>query len=118
MIDQSDKPRNKPGEGGADVAANRALGSDCAGGSRQIAGAVYQGSARIVADEGMCGGAARVRGTRIPVWVLEDMRRLGYSDADILSGYPELSADDLVAAWNYVTDHREQIEILLAANDR
>ena len=37
---------------------------------------------------GVCGGDACIAGTRIPVWVLEGFRRLGWTDATILASYP------------------------------
>lgn len=49
----------------------------------------------------ICGGAACIAQTRIPVWVLEQSRRLGMSDADLLGDYPTLRAEDLVNAWDY-----------------
>lgn len=57
----------------------------------------------------VCGGEPRVAGTRISVWVLEQARRLGQSEADLLRLYPALRAEDLVNAWLYVADHRDEI---------
>jgi len=57
----------------------------------------------------VCGGEPRIVRTRIPVWVLERMRQLGLSEADILRSYPTLRAADLVAAWDYVDLHKEEI---------
>jgi len=48
---------------------------------------------------GVAGGAACVVRTRIPVWLLENHRRLGLSEAKILESYPTLRAADLVHAW-------------------
>lgn len=47
---------------------------------------------------GVCGGEPRIVRTRIPVWVLEQARRLGVSEADLLRSYPALRAEDLVNA--------------------
>lgn len=58
---------------------------------------------------GVCGGEACVVRTRIPVWVLEQARRLGSSEADLLRCYPTLRAEDLANAWAYVRSHREEI---------
>lgn len=44
---------------------------------------------------GVCGGAACLLRTRIPVWVLVRARQLGSSDADLLNAYPSLRAEDL-----------------------
>jgi uncharacterized protein (DUF433 family) len=72
---------------------------------------------RIVATPGICGGSARVYGTRIPVWGLEVGRRVGRSDKNLLRAYPALTAADLEAAWRYVDAHREQIEAEIREND-
>lgn len=58
----------------------------------------------------VCGGEARIVRTRIPVWVLEQARRLGTSEADLLRIYPSLRAEDLANAWAYVRSHKDEIE--------
>ncbi|WP_309472815.1 DUF433 domain-containing protein [Nostoc sp. ATCC 53789] len=45
------------------------------------------------------GGEARIAKTRIPVWVLVEASRLGYSDTDLLMSYPTITATDLANAW-------------------
>ena len=60
-------------------------------------------------DPRVCGGSARVAGTRIPVWSLESWRRLGTSDAEILRSYPSLQPSDLSNAWSYVSKHPMEI---------
>jgi uncharacterized protein (DUF433 family) len=59
---------------------------------------------------GVAGGDACIVRTRIPVWALENYRRLGWSEAAILENYPTLRAADLVNAWAYADAHREEIE--------
>lgn len=54
------------------------------------------------------GGDARIAGTRIPVWSLENYRRLGLSEAQILANFPALQAADLVNAWAYVQATRRR----------
>ena len=44
----------------------------------------------IDCDPGVCGGDPCIRGTRIPVWALVQLSRLGTSEADILKCYPTL----------------------------
>ena len=66
---------------------------------------------------GVVGGEARIVRTRIPVWVLENYRRLGWSEARILENYPTLRAADLVNAWAYVDAHREEIEQAIKENE-
>ena len=66
---------------------------------------------------GVCGGDPCIVRTRIPVWVLEQYRRLGASDADLLRAYPALRAADLANAWAYVRAHREEVEQQSRANE-
>lgn len=66
---------------------------------------------------GVCGGAARIVRTRIPVWVLEQARRLGASEAGLLRCYPTLRAEDLANAWSYVRRRRTEIERDIADNE-
>ena len=65
----------------------------------------------------VCGGEARIIRTRIPVWVLEQARRLGVTEADLLRSYPTLRAEDLVNAWAYARAHREEIERQIQDNE-
>jgi uncharacterized protein (DUF433 family) len=43
------------------------------------------------------------------VWLLEEWRRLGVSEADLLADYPSLSPHDLANAWAYVEAHPDEI---------
>ena len=65
----------------------------------------------------VCGGEPCVIRTRIPVWTLEQSRRLGASEADLLRSYPTLRAADLVNAWNYVRAHRQEIDDQIRENE-
>ncbi|MFQ5652077.1 MAG: DUF433 domain-containing protein [bacterium] len=71
----------------------------------------------IESTPGICGGEPRIVRTRIPVWLLEQARRLGAKDADLLRSYPTLRAEDLVHAWAYVHSHREEIEQQIRENE-
>ena len=71
----------------------------------------------IESTPGVCGGAPCIVRTRIPVWVLEQYRRLGASEADLLRSYPTLRAEDLVNAWAYVRSHRDEIEQQIHENE-
>jgi uncharacterized protein (DUF433 family) len=71
----------------------------------------------IESNPGVCGGEPCIVRTRIPVWVLEQARRLGVSEADLLRSYPTLRASDLVNAWSYVSNHRDEIEAQIRANE-
>ena len=74
-------------------------------------------SATIVKTPGVCGGAARIEGTRIPVWQLVEAREAGADEAQILLDYPGLSAPDLVEAWAYAADHAEEIAAEIRRNE-
>ena len=71
----------------------------------------------IESRPGVVGGSPCIARTRIPVWVLEQARRLGLREADILLAYPELRAEDLVNAWAYVRLHREDIDRDIEENE-
>jgi uncharacterized protein (DUF433 family) len=64
------------------------------------------------------GGVPRITSTRIPVWLLEQSRRLGTSDTDLLRDYPTLTVEDLANAWNFVRSHRAEIEAQVEANEK
>lgn len=66
---------------------------------------------------GVCGGAACLVGTRIPVWILEQYRRSGANGAELLRSYPGLRAEDLVHAWACVRSHRNEIEQHIRENE-
>ena len=59
---------------------------------------------------GVCGGSARIARTRIPVWLLVEMRRSGTADGQFFECYPSLNAADLEHAWAYAELHSEEIE--------
>jgi uncharacterized protein (DUF433 family) len=71
----------------------------------------------IDVTEGVSGGAPCISRTRIPVWTLEQARRAGASEAELLRIYAGLRAEDLANSWAYVRAHREQIDAEIQAND-
>ena len=71
----------------------------------------------IESIDGVTGGEPCTAGTRIPVWLLEQARRLGMGDAEILRAYPALRAEDLARAWAYVAGHQEEIEQQIRDNE-
>lgn len=71
----------------------------------------------IDATESVCGGEPCIVRTRIPVWILEQARRLGASEADLLRSYPALRAEDLANAWAYVRSHRNAIDEQIRENE-
>ena len=76
-----------------------------------------EASPGVESTPGVCGGEVCVVRTRIPVWVLEQHRRQGTSEADILRAYPTLRAEDLVNSWAYAHSHQEEIEQLIRENE-
>jgi uncharacterized protein (DUF433 family) len=66
---------------------------------------------------GVCGGSACVAGTRITVWGLVESQRIGYSEADLLTSYPTLSATNLANAWSYAAAFPDEIEAEIAENN-
>ena len=71
----------------------------------------------IESNANVCGGEPCIVRTRIPVWVLEQARRLGTSEADLLQNYPTLRAEHLANAWAYVRARRDEIDRQIAENE-
>ena len=65
----------------------------------------------------VCGGEPCIIRTRIPVWLLEQARRLGAREHDLLAAYPSLRAEDLVNAWAYVRSHSAEIDDQIRENE-
>jgi uncharacterized protein (DUF433 family) len=65
----------------------------------------------------VCGGEPCIVRTRIPVWLLEQSRRLGATEQSLLESYPTLRAEDLVNAWSYVRAHTTEIEAQIRENE-
>ncbi len=72
---------------------------------------------RVSKTPGVCGGDARITGTRIPVWVLVNYCRLRGSSAGLLDAYPSLTAADLAAAWAYAAAHLHEIDRAIRENE-
>lgn len=64
----------------------------------------------IVKTPGICGGRARVDGTRMPVWSLVYHRFLGFTDWEILYNFPTISPGDLKNAWRYYEANKAEID--------
>lgn len=80
----------------------------------QSLGNSWQG---IEKTPGVCGGEARIAKTRIPVWVLVEARLIGYTDAELLTSYPTITATDLANAWAYAESHSNEIELAIERNE-
>ena len=48
--------------------------------------------------------------------MLEQARRLGTSEAELLRAYPTLRAEDLTNAWAYVRSHQQEIDDNIRGN--
>ncbi|MBI3965714.1 MAG: DUF433 domain-containing protein [Chloroflexi bacterium] len=77
-------------------------------------GAAYPG---IESTPGVSGGEPSIVRTRIPVWALEQARRLGATEADLLQSYPGLRAEDLVNAWAYARANPAEIDEQIRSNE-
>ncbi len=66
---------------------------------------------------GVCGGEPCIVRTRVPVWVLEQARRLGATEQTLLASYPTLRAEDLANAWAYARAHPNEIETQIRENE-
>jgi uncharacterized protein (DUF433 family) len=86
-------------------------------GSAEKPSAPTRQAGKIVCTPGVCGGKARIHGTRIPVWGLEHARQNGCSDRQILEMFPGLVRADLAAAWKYVERHKSEIGQQIRANE-
>jgi uncharacterized protein (DUF433 family) len=73
--------------------------------------------AAIQKTPGVIGGDACIRDTRIAVWMLVELRRLGLTDAELLADYPTLTQRDLDAAWLYAAAHEAEIDAAIATQD-
>lgn len=71
----------------------------------------------IEATADVCGGAPRIIRTRIPVWVLEQARRLGASDDNLLRAYPTLRREDLGNARAFALGRRDVIDTQIRENE-
>jgi uncharacterized protein (DUF433 family) len=59
---------------------------------------------RIVIDPQILAGKPVVRGTRLAVEFVIGLMAEGWSEANILSNYPDLTHDDIVACLAYARD--------------
>ena len=66
---------------------------------------------------GVAGGEACIVRTRIPVWTLENYRRLGWTEIQVLQNFPTFHAVDLVEAGAYADAHRAEIDQAITENE-
>ena len=70
----------------------------------------------VESTEGVCGGYARLRGTRIPIWTLVSFKNQGASHEELLRNYPTLTLKKLQLAWDYYDRHREEVDNVIASH--
>ena len=58
---------------------------------------------RIVIDSGILAGKPVIRGTRLAVEFILDLLAAGQSEANIISSYPGLTRDDILACLAYAS---------------
>ena len=71
----------------------------------------------IAITPGVCGGAPRIAGTRIPVWLLAGLRRDGATDDELLAAYPQLTRHQFQDAWSFAEQNRELVDEEIAENE-
>lgn len=71
----------------------------------------------VAKTPGVCGGRARIEGTRIRVYNIAFMHNNGDTDTKIREAYPDLSGAQIHAAIAYYYDNREEIDAELAEDD-
>lgn len=59
--------------------------------------------------QGVCGGRAIIRGTRIPVWLIFKRYRAGETLEEIQDAYPRLTPSQVLDAIGYAFDYIEEI---------
>ena len=64
----------------------------------------------IEARPSVCGGAACIAGTRIPIWMLYEAHLAGLTDEKILDMHRSLSPIQLAAAWEYARAHEQELQ--------
>lgn len=84
--------------------------------SNQIVIAMSQPTQKNIIQKtlGVCGGNARIRDTRIPVWTLVSFHQQGAYDEELLRNYPGLNQQDLEAAWSYYAQYPAEIDQVIA----
>ena len=68
-------------------------------------------------NEGICGGDACIKGTRIPVWILVQFKKLGADEGQLLSMYPTINRLDLTCAFSYYELNQDEIDRQIYENE-
>ncbi|WP_072620830.1 DUF433 domain-containing protein [Spirulina major] len=64
---------------------------------------------------GVCGGHARIRNTRIPVWTIISLQKQGADAQEILTNFPSLTPFDILITQSYYDQNQTEIDDLLVA---
>jgi uncharacterized protein (DUF433 family) len=72
----------------------------------------------IQKTSGVNGGDACVRDTRITVWALIQLQKLGRTEEQLLADFPSLAPADIDAVWNYYRAHPREIDLAIATQER
>jgi uncharacterized protein (DUF433 family) len=64
----------------------------------------------ICKTPGVCGGAACIGSSGVPVWLIVLISESGGGVREMLAAYPALTAEDCAAALNYALAHRAEID--------
>ena len=70
----------------------------------------------IVKTPGVVGGRARVNNTRLAVWLLIGWIQMGWTDEDLLEGYPSLTPESIAAVKAYYATNQEEVDQDIAEN--
>jgi uncharacterized protein (DUF433 family) len=76
-----------------------------------------QATDHIAIDADTCSGHPRVAGTRIRVANVVLWTEQGKSPDEIVAAYPQLSLADVYAALAFYSDHREEMDQLIRADE-
>ena len=71
----------------------------------------------VFSTPNVCGGDPCVGKTRIAVFILVELKRMGSDDESLLDAYPSLTQQDLNNAWAYERTHRKEIDAQIAYNN-
>ena len=83
----------------------------------RLAGQLQDAWSGIEVTTGVAAGEACIVRTRVPVWSLEQYRRMGWTEARLLENYPTLRAADLVNAWAWSAAHPGEIDRAIRENE-
>lgn len=68
---------------------------------------------------GVVGGEARIAGTRLPVWAIIQLRKLGASDGEIEIAFERrITPKELKACWDYYIKNMCEIDKAIRENEK